>query len=188
MKDVDFEQARNIVELGVGNGCVTREILRRMRPEARLLSLEINPVFVEAGRRLEDERLTVVQACAAELPVILQEEGIDGVDAVVSSLPLSIMDRQVVDRVMEGSRMSLRPGGRFVQYQYSLRDHERLSRTFGDVAVGFTVLNIPPAFVYTCSASDAGQATDRKAPPSLGSLYAAALAAVAFAVRSLQNL
>jgi phospholipid N-methyltransferase len=185
---VDFENARFIAELGVGDGCVTRELLRRMRPDARLVSLEINPVFVEEGRRIPDSRLTVVQACATDLPRILREEGIGGVDAVVSSLPLSIMDAEVVDRVLENSRASLRDEGRFVQYQYSLSNHDRLSRGYRDVAVGFTMLNVPPAFVFTCSHSTLGEGTKRRARRSFGSLYAAALAAVAFAIRAYQQL
>src|SRR3972149_11687181 len=72
---VDFANALDIVELGVGTGCVTRELLRRMRPDSRLVSLEINPTFIEECRSIEDPRLTLRQACAAGLPAILAPGG-----------------------------------------------------------------------------------------------------------------
>lgn len=151
VRGIDFARARVIVELGAGTGCVTRKILSRMRPEARLISLEVNPAFVAEGRRIRDPRLALRYACATTLPRILDEEEIDVVDAVVSSLPLSIMDDAVVDRILDTARDCLGPGGRFLQYQYSLGQRHRLSHRYSDVAVGFTLLNIPPAFVYECS-------------------------------------
>ena len=187
---MDFAIARDVVELGVGTGCVTRELLRRMRPDARLLSLEINPAFIEAcSRSLRDPRLTLRQACATTLPAVLEQEGMDGVDAVVSSLPLSLMDDDVVDRILDVSRASLRPHGRFVQYQYSLSNHPRMTERYGDVAVGFTLLNVPPAFVYRCTRQPAGVgARESRTRTPLASLYAASLAAVALAVRTYQQL
>ncbi|HSW29221.1 MAG TPA: methyltransferase domain-containing protein [Longimicrobiales bacterium] len=186
---VDFAHARNIVELGAGTGCVTRELLRRMRPDARLLSLEINPAFIAACQgAIRDPRLTLRQACATTLPEVLEQEGMDGADAVVSGLPLSIMDDDVVDRILDVSHASLRPLGRFVQYQYSLSNQPRMTQRYGDVDVGFTLLNVPPAFVFSCSGRPAGglgRVSRVRAP--LGSLYAAALAAVAMAVRTYQQ-
>jgi phospholipid N-methyltransferase len=148
---VDFPSARSIAELGPGTGCVTREILERMHPEARLVSLELNPVFVESCRSIPDSRLTVRCSCASRLPEVLDEEGIEGVDAVVSSLPLGMMDDDMVVRILRASRESLRPDGTFVQYQYSLSRHWGMKALYPSVAVRFTPFNVPPAFVYTCS-------------------------------------
>jgi phospholipid N-methyltransferase len=39
----------------------------------------------------------------------------------------------------------------FLQYQYSLTQKRALERRFREVRVGFTLANIPPAFVYECS-------------------------------------
>ncbi|NJD19028.1 MAG: methyltransferase domain-containing protein [Gemmatimonadetes bacterium] len=186
---VDFARARDVVELGVGTGCVTRELLRRMHPDARLLSLDVNPAFIEACRSIRDPRLTLRQACASQLPRVLEEEGLDGVDAVVSSLPLSLMDPDVVDRILDVSQACLRPDGRFIQYQYSLSNHPRMTERYGEVAVGLTLLNVPPAFVYRCAREPvAGSAHPFRARPSVASLYAAVLAAVALVIRTYQQL
>jgi len=188
VRGIDFANARVIVEFGVGTGCVTRKILGRMRPDARLISLEINPTFIEEARQISDPRLTLLQACATMLPQILEEEGIPFVDAVVSSLPLSIMDDEIVDRILDVARESLGPEGRFFQYQYSLSQRHRLSGRYNDVAVGFTMLNVPPAFVYECSQQQGTLRRRERVPPALGSFYASALAGVAVMVRAYQDL
>jgi len=184
---IDYANANVIVEFGVGTGCVTRRILRRMRPDARLISLEVNPTFVEEGLRISDPRLRVRHACATTLPQVLEEEGIEAVDAVVSSLPLSIMDNTVVDRILDVAQDSLAPGGKFLQYQYSLCQRHRMSRRYTEVAVGFTLLNIPPAFVYDCSQREVAARRALRVGPAFGSLYAATIAAVAVIVRAIQN-
>ncbi len=184
LRGIDFARARHLVELGVGTGCVTREILRRMHPDARLISLEINPEFVEMARqRLPDPRLTLRNACASALPLLLTEEGIEGVDAVVSSLPLRIMDQGVVDRILDVSRESLRPDGRFHQYQYSLSHYEQLARRYADVGVRFTIRNTPPAFVYECTGTDGRAPVPIRLRPSVAAVYAGALAAASLMIR-----
>lgn len=185
---IDFAGSRTIVELGVGTGCVTREILRRMHPDARLISLEINPAFVEAARRIRDPRLTLRNACAGDLLGVLDEEGVDEVDAVVSSLPLRIMDQALVDRVLDASRDALRPDGRFHQYQYSLSHYEKLAHRFADVDVRFTVRNTPPAFVYECTGTGGCAPVPVRLRPSVAAVYAGALAAASLMIRAVQDL
>jgi len=189
IRGIDFTRARHIVELGVGTGCVTRALLRRMRPDARLVSLELVQEFAEACDCVGDPRFTLRNVCATTLPDILEEEGIESVDAVVSSLPLSIMDPAVVDRILDVARDCLGPEGKFLQYQYSLSQQHRMLSRYPDVAVGFTLLNVPPAFVYACSPRPARNlARNGRARRTFGSLYAAALASVAMGVRVLQDL
>jgi phospholipid N-methyltransferase len=185
---IDFAQATTIVELGVGTGCVTREILRRMRRDARLISLEINPAFIEMGRRIHDARLTLRNACASDLLGVLDAEGVDAVDAVVSSLPLRIMDQGLVDRILDVSRDALRPDGRFHQYQYSLSHYEKLAHRYADVDVRFTVRNTPPAFVYGCTGTGGCAPVPVRLRPSVAAVYAGALAAASLVIRAVQDL
>jgi len=153
LRSIEFRRARTIVQLGVGTGCITEALLERMRPDARLLSLELNRIFVDECEEVGDPRLVLRHSCASELPTIAEELGITSIDYVVSSLPLSMMDDAIVDRVLTASQVLLAPDGLFLQYQYSLGRKDVLERRFGDVRVGFTLVNIPPAFVYECSGS-----------------------------------
>ena len=55
---VDWERARYLVEYGPGVGTITRQILERMHPDARLLALEINQDFVRyLQSAIDDPRL-----------------------------------------------------------------------------------------------------------------------------------
>ncbi|MDE3053889.1 MAG: methyltransferase domain-containing protein [Gemmatimonadota bacterium] len=185
---IDFADARVIVELGVGTGCVTREILRRMRADARLVSLEINPAFLDVARRIGDPRLTLRNACAGDLLRVLGEEGVDDVDAVVSSLPLRIMDQALVDRVLDASRACLHPDGRFHQYQYSLSHYAKLAERYAEVDIGFTVRNAPPAFVYTCTGATRAAPGEVRLRPSVAAVYAGALAAATMVIRAVHDI
>lgn len=152
LRDVDFARARTVVQLGVGTGCITRALLKDLRPDARLLSVELNPVFVQECREeITDDRLVLREGCASELPTLLGELGIEEIDYVISSLPLAIMDSVMVDRIIAVSADHLAADGMFVQYQYSLRQRAALERRFREVYVGFALANIPPAYVYECT-------------------------------------
>lgn len=147
---IDFSTARCIVELGPGNGCVTRSILERMHPDCVLICFEVNSGFVDQLTALEDSRLRVVNACASSIRSILDDLKIAEVDHIVSSLPLALIDDEIVTNILASVRENLREGGRFLQYQYSLSNYAELKPIFSDVKLDFTFRNMPPAFVYEC--------------------------------------
>ncbi|MBJ7326212.1 MAG: hypothetical protein JHC52_02570, partial [Chthoniobacterales bacterium] len=64
---MDFAKARTFVEFGGGEGCYTREIAKRMSPEARLLVFELDPHLAEHLREQfrHDERVLIYESDAA---------------------------------------------------------------------------------------------------------------------------
>src|SRR2546427_11053184 len=65
LKQIDWPNARVIVEYGPGVGTFTGEVLRRMHPDATLIALEINPEFFDFLKRsLRDPRLRLIQESA----------------------------------------------------------------------------------------------------------------------------
>ncbi len=148
---IDFEEARCIVELGPGTGCVTHAILQRMHPDCVLICFEVNSDFVEQLSAIEDPRLHVVNCCASSIRTVLDELGIEEADHIVSSLPLALIDNVVVKKILASVRANLREGGRFLQYQYSLSNYSELKPIFSNVKLDFTFRNMPPAFVYECT-------------------------------------
>lgn len=139
------------MQLGTGTGCITRALLRRMRPDARLLAVEVNPVFVAECSRIADRRLILRHGCAGSLERITRDLGITEIDCIVSSLPLAIMDDDLVERILAVTHASLGAEGTFLQYQYSLKHRRALERRYPHVRLDFTLRNFPPAFVYACS-------------------------------------
>ena len=75
-----------VVELGPGTGAFTRAIQERTGGRARHIAVELNPGW---ARLLEERypKVEVVRADARELPQLLADRDIAGVDAVVSGLP-----------------------------------------------------------------------------------------------------
>lgn len=147
---IDFNIARCIIELGPGNGCVTRALLSNMRSDSQLICLEVNNDFIAELNGLDDSRLHVYNACASSIRCILDELSIQQVDHVVSSLPLALLDDAMVQNILRVVGMNLRDGGKFLQYQYSLKNYSDVKPVFSDVKLRFTWRNMPPAFVYEC--------------------------------------
>ncbi|OAV46273.1 class I SAM-dependent methyltransferase [Lewinella sp. 4G2] len=136
-----------IVELGPGNGCVTEAILGRVHADSEVTAFEINPTFVEELRGIQDRRLTVRPVGAEQL---LQFYAEGSVDYVISSLPLSMIPKEIKSEILRQSQLVLAERGQFIQYQYALQDRSLLKRYFGKVTTSFTMANLPPAFIYCC--------------------------------------
>ncbi|MEM9835322.1 MAG: methyltransferase domain-containing protein [Bacteroidota bacterium] len=136
-----------IVELGPGDGCVTRALLARLGPEAEVHAFEINPTFIDKMKSIHDTRLRVIPEGAQEMDRYFLPQSID---FIVSSLPLSMIPQDVKEQILISSQTILKPEGQFLQYQYALQDYGLLKGYFNDVSVRFTMANLPPAFIYIC--------------------------------------
>lgn len=149
VRDIDPQGGR-VLELGGGTGVFTRAILQTGLPSDQLEVVEINPAFARGLRRhfphvsVLETPAQIVSTATAGAPGNYQ--------AVVSGLPLLAMDRGLhMDILGEAFRM-LRPGGRFVQFTYSMRppvSRDVLDALDLDVErAGQTVRNFPPATVF----------------------------------------
>ncbi len=144
----DVAAAKRVVELGSGTGGTTRALLRAMAPDAELISMELNPLFLPVLERIGDPRMRIRQNNAAELPEVLASLNWDTVDLVVSGIPFSTMPRQVGTGILEGVFESLAIAGKFVAYQMRSRVEELARPIFGPAEVELEILNIPPMRLY----------------------------------------
>ncbi len=140
--------AKTIAELGAGTGGTTRAILRAMPPDARLLSIEINPELCACLSRIEDARLISHAGSAEWMSQIVACYELDRFDAVISGLPFSTMSREVAVQLMRAIWRTLSPGGCFVAYQVSKRIVELGRPCFGPPHVETELLNLPPIRIY----------------------------------------
>ncbi|MBD3863359.1 MAG: phospholipid N-methyltransferase [Olleya marilimosa] len=151
LKGIDFNTAKLIVEFGPGNGVITKEILKQLTPDAKLISFEINDKFYNTLLNINDPRLIVSNQSADRVLEVIKDHGFEAVDYIVSSLPLTNIPKPITKSILKNSYKSLKSKGYFFQYQYSLTYYATLKDTFkGNVNLGFEPLNIPPAFIYTC--------------------------------------
>ena len=151
IEPVDFTRPRLIiVELGAGTGPITKEMLAMMRPDAKLIVFEINSSFINALKQISDSRLIIMNDSAANMIPRLGEQGITKADYVISTLPLAQIKARAKTKILKAIFNALRPGGRYVQIQYSLLSMNELKKRFSVVKINFTLFNFPPAFFYVC--------------------------------------
>ncbi len=144
---IDFSQAAVIVELGAGDGVISRELLKNMAPDSKLIAFEINEAFSEDLEKFDDSRLVFCKRTAEDLKSILREHGIDKVDYVVSALPFTVMPDTVSEDIVTQCSDCIRSGGKFIQVHYSLVKKGLYKSKFGNVKVNFILKNLPPAFL-----------------------------------------
>lgn len=159
LRHCDLENAETVVELGPGTGAITRVILERLRPETRLLALELDRQHVDLLRERHPE-VTVCRTSAEHLGDLLREHRCAPADCIVSGLPWGNMGSGLQDRIMGEVRATLKPGGHFCGFGYlhahhypSTRAfHRRLQAHFSEVRFSRVVWqNLPPALAFSCS-------------------------------------
>jgi phospholipid N-methyltransferase len=152
LRDVKWNDVRVFVEYGPGVGTISGEIVKRMRPDAKLVVFEINDDFVRVmkNRFQHDPRVHVLHRSAAEVQDALRELGIEKADCAIAGIPFSIMKEEDRQAVLRNTHAALRPGGSFLVYQFSSRVRADLEKIFGPVHQGFEPLNILPARLFHC--------------------------------------
>jgi phospholipid N-methyltransferase len=152
MNQVDWERARVLVEYGPGVGTFTREILRRMRPDAVLVAIELNTDFVEyLSDQVRDPRFRVVHGSAARVRAILTEQHLAPADYIISGLPYRNMTDSLRREILEESRMALQAEGSMLLFQYTRTLLPYLESSFSSVKLNFQLLNILPALIFHCT-------------------------------------
>lgn len=142
---VDFSQPVHIVELGAGTGSITRHLLSQMHTGARLTAFEINRRLFYKLSSLQWPQLAAVNDDVCRLQ---QYVSTAAADYVISGMPLANLNLQTKVHILRAIRSVLKPGGFYIQFQYSLNDRSLLRRMFPLVQLGFEPINIPPAFIY----------------------------------------
>lgn len=152
---IDPEHARVVVELGPGDGAITEYLLRRLRPDARLVVFEINDVFVQKLRAAfpNEPRLLLIHDSAENMGEHFKTLEINEVDYFVSGIPFVMLPESLAESITGKCREWLRSGGLFVQFHYSPLLLGFYRRIFGNAKVDFVPLNIPPALIVSCEKS-----------------------------------
>lgn len=144
LRAAQLRTAKAVIELGAGTGGTTRAILGALPPEARLISVEINPHFHRLISSIHDPRLIAHLGNASALREILSAYGVPAPDAIISGIPFSTMSPAHGSAVLAAVADVLSPRGRFVAYQVSTRVVELCKPFLGDGRMELEFLNIPP--------------------------------------------
>ena len=151
--NVDWAQAKVIVELGAGTGPITRVIAANARADCKVIVLERDADFA----RLLRERFShlphfdVIEGDVRDLAAMLAERGIGRVDYVISGLPVPSFPKDLQLDLFRVVRQVLEPTGTYNQITEIPWVYQGLYRKFFDeVRFAFEPRNLPPAGAYYC--------------------------------------
>lgn len=141
-----------VVELGPGDGAITGHILDRLSGDARLIILEINPIFVEKLQKkyANEPRITIIHDSAENLSGHLARLGIEKVDCFVSGIPFVMLPDTLAEKIVRLCREWLIPEGLYIQFHYSRMMLPLYKRVFRAVQIFWSPFNIPPALIMVC--------------------------------------
>ena len=145
-----------VLELGSGMGAITECILQRQVPEDKLILIEKNEDFADYLSH-KYRNANVFAEDASNAKKLLQAQGICEVRHIVCSLPLLIMQQEQQLSILDVIFKLLHPQGCVSIVTYFVRcpiskkvldQYNKSSELFG-----FTIKNIPPAYVYQIKSS-----------------------------------
>lgn len=144
---IDFEHARTIVELGAGKGVITQKLAEKLHSDINLHVFELLGVFAENLKNQYNacKNIHIIQDSAEKISQYLPETTID---ACISVLPLSIMEKNVVHNILYTLATQLSPDGVFVQLQYTRRLESIFKNYFEITKKDYHLWNFPPAHLY----------------------------------------
>jgi len=151
LHNINFTKADIIVEFGPGNGIFTKNILKQLNSNAKLICFEINNNFYSKLKEINHPQLIVLNCSADIMTVELNKLKIKKVDYIISSLPLTNIPKKTAKIILKESYNILKKEALFIQYQYSLTYFKKLKKSFkNSVSLSFELFNIPPAVIYIC--------------------------------------
>ena len=156
--EIGVENAGLVVELGPGTGVITRELVRRLPENGKLLAVELDELLCEHLKRTFPE-VEICHDSASNLGGILKERGLPPVNAVVSGLPWAVFPESLQREILGALVENLSEGGYFATFAYlqglmlpaGIRFRKLLNELFSEVTSSRVVWkNLPPALVYPC--------------------------------------
>ncbi|MNO47751.1 tRNA (cmo5U34)-methyltransferase [compost metagenome] len=148
VKQAPWHEVEAVAELGSGTGAITRVINTKVTNATKVLLFEMDETM---RNNLKTEYPDF--SChpnAARLVEAMADANIRQLDCIFSGLPFFNFERELRDTLVEQIYQSLKPGGLFIAFQYSLQMKKQLSEYFIIDTIIFVPFNIPPAFVYVC--------------------------------------
>ncbi len=155
VKDIDFENAKCIVEYGPGTGVFTDKLVEGKKRDTLLLLLEYNKEFC---KQLEDryngyDNIILINDSAENVDKYLKEYNINKADYVVSGLPFASLPKSVSNKILRKTKSILKKDGLFITFQYTLLKKEFIAGYFRKIDLERVVFNVPPAYVLKCQNS-----------------------------------
>lgn len=153
LKDINFEEAKCIVEYGPGTGVFTEKILARAQKDTIVILIEINKEFFNILNKLYSHKKNVIilNESAENIDKIIEKFSIKNIDYVISGLPFASLPEKVSDTILSKTSNIIKNKGKFITFQYTLLKEKYINSFFNKVNHKKVVRNFPPAYVLNCT-------------------------------------
>jgi phospholipid N-methyltransferase len=150
-KNIDFSKTNCIVEYGPGVGTITKDLLKNLNEDSKLICFESNPDFCKfIEKNIDDPRLIIVNDVAEKIDFHLKQLNVQDIDYVISGIPFSLIKTGDKKDIVKKTGDSLKRGGKFIVYQYSRHMKKYLGEYFNKISTDFEIRGIPPTFIFAC--------------------------------------
>ena len=147
---INFGEKLTILELGSGDGVITKQLLEKMSSDSQLICFETNKKFYQELKKINDKKMILINESAEKMKSYLDEFEIKKIDYIVSSVPLVSLPKETTNKILSVSVEILRMSGKLIQLQYTKLLDKRLKSYYSQIDIQFTPKYYLPAFIYTC--------------------------------------
>jgi len=152
IQEIDFKDARYIVEYGSGTGVFTEKIVKRIKKDTKVLLFESNKEFCDLLKeKYEDEpNIYIINDSAEYIGEYMRKYDIPWIDYIVSGLPFASLPNEVSSNILKETQKYLNEDGKFITFQYTLLKKDFIKKYFNKISIKMEVRNVPPAYVLYC--------------------------------------
>ncbi|MFT6335884.1 MAG: phospholipid N-methyltransferase [Halioglobus sp.] len=144
------KEDKYILELGSGDGAITKRILDRMHPNGKLLAFEINSYMYENLSKIKDPRFFPINDSAENMEKYMSEHEIEVFDSIVSALPYLVLPEELAKSILGLCKKNLKKGKSYMQLHYAKTLTSLYEGVFGNLETHFVFLNVPPGYAFRC--------------------------------------
>jgi phospholipid N-methyltransferase len=149
LEEVPWHRINSLIELGAGTGVFTKHICNNIRNNCKV-------IIFEKDRQMYENLKKTYTGChfsrdAEHIDKVLEDLGLAQTDCIISGLPFACFSPEQREKILGEIVASLKDGGDFIAFQYSLQMKKLLVKSFRNVKISVVPFNIPPAFVYHCT-------------------------------------
>lgn len=138
-----------IVEYGPGNGIMTKALLKHLSPAGKYLAIEANKNFFDGLKQIGDKRLIPEYGLAQNVGKFISTHKLGSADAIVSSIPFTLLTKQERYDLLKTTHEILAPKGEFIVFhQYSTFPLKELRQHFREVKIRYELRNLFPCFIF----------------------------------------
>lgn len=152
IENINFKEAKCIVEYGPGTGVFTEKILSRIKEDGVVILIEFNKEFynILKANYGHKKNVIIINDSAENIDKILKDYSIKGVDCILSGLPFSSLPKEVSNNILNKTLKILGEKGEFITFQYSLFKKKLFKKYFSSIKYKKVIRNVPPAYVIKC--------------------------------------